>query len=222
MGLDMYLYRANLHGHSLRQACLVENYLDLQKWNTDNPDKTYSLMEWCHQDPAEIDPTALKDLEPEFKLGYAYWDDRKKYGHYRIFQQCGYWRKANQIHNWFVKNVQNDVDDCETYIVTKEQLEELKYVCEQLLSKIEMQDAKIQNGSRYVNGEMELIMEDGKTVANPEICAELLPSQGGFFFGSTDYDEYYVQDIKSTVKILDEVLSETDWETETICYSSSW
>lgn len=36
-----------------------------------------------------------------------------------------YWRKANQIHNWFVKNVQNDKDDCNRYLVTRKQLTEL-------------------------------------------------------------------------------------------------
>ena len=26
--------------------------------------------------------------------------------------RAAYWRKANQIHGWFVKNVQDDEDDC--------------------------------------------------------------------------------------------------------------
>ncbi len=39
------------------------------------------------------------------------------------FIEVGYWRKANQIHNWFVKNVQGGVDDCGYYGVTKEKLE---------------------------------------------------------------------------------------------------
>jgi hypothetical protein len=35
------------------------------------------------------------------------------------------WRKANAIHNWFVKEVQNGVDDCGTYDVTIAHLTEL-------------------------------------------------------------------------------------------------
>jgi hypothetical protein len=35
----------------------------------------------------------------------------------------GYWRKANHIHNWFVKNVQNAEDDCRDYYVSRENLE---------------------------------------------------------------------------------------------------
>ncbi len=66
------------------------------------------------------------------------------------------------------------------------------------------------------------MMEDGKVVTNPEMCAELLPTQGGFFFGSTDYDEWYVKDLENTIKMMTEVLEQTDWATQTICYSSSW
>ena len=29
-----------------------------------------------------------------------------------ITEELGYWRKANQIHRWFVENVQDGVDNC--------------------------------------------------------------------------------------------------------------
>ena len=34
-----------------------------------------------------------------------------------ISERIGYWRKANQIHNWFVENVQGGEDDCKKYYV---------------------------------------------------------------------------------------------------------
>jgi hypothetical protein len=33
--------------------------------------------------------------------------------------ELAYWRKANQIHNWFVKNVQNGQDNCMPYEVSE-------------------------------------------------------------------------------------------------------
>lgn len=45
----------------------------------------------------------------------------------------GYWRKANQIHGWFVQNVQNGEDDCKEYYVPRESLEELKATCLEVL-----------------------------------------------------------------------------------------
>ena len=38
---------------------------------------------------------------------------------------CAYWRKANQIHAWFVDNVQRGEDDCGDYYVSHEKLKEL-------------------------------------------------------------------------------------------------
>jgi hypothetical protein len=42
-----------------------------------------------------------------------------------IREEIGYWRKANAIHNWFVENVQNGVDECEEAYVEKADLENL-------------------------------------------------------------------------------------------------
>jgi len=36
-----------------------------------------------------------------------------------------YWRKANQIHGWFVHNIQDDEDDCEEYKVSFSELQHL-------------------------------------------------------------------------------------------------
>jgi hypothetical protein len=46
----------------------------------------------------------------------------------------GYWRKANAIHGWFVRNVQNNVDDCRVAYVHQEHLIELDTVCERVLN----------------------------------------------------------------------------------------
>jgi hypothetical protein len=48
----------------------------------------------------------------------------------------------------------------------------------------------------------------------------LLPTRGGFFFGSTDYDEGYYQDIADTIEIIDRCLKLPEkWSFE---YLSSW
>lgn len=138
------------------------------------------------------------------------------------FEEVGYWRKANAIHKWFVENVQDGEDDCGQYEVSKEQLEELLDVCKEVLDKAVMAPGKIVNGRRLTKDGWEDILEDGMTVLNPEVCEELLPTQCGFFFGSTDYDEYYLDNIKETVSILTKVLEETDFDEYKIYYSSSW
>ena len=101
--------------------------------------------------------------------------------------EVGYWRKDNHIHKWFVDNVQEGVDDCKTYYVAREQLQELKDLCLQVL-------------------------EDRNTTN--------LPRASGFFFGSTEIDEYYWESLTDTINIIDNCLSlPTNWEFE---YHSSW
>lgn len=52
---------------------------------------------------------------------------------------------------------------------------------------------------------------------NHNKAAELLP-----FFGGGEYDEYYFKQIKSTIKILDNVLKNPKYATADFYYQSSW
>lgn len=144
-----------------------------------------------------------------------------------IEESVGYWRKANAIHNWFVENVQDGVDDCKSYYVSTEQLEELLKLCKKVKKTAIMKHGQIQNGSRLENGEWKPIMEEGDYIENAEEIEELLPTTDGCFFGSTNYDEWYMQDIDYTIDLLKKLLKEekelnelgfySDFE-----YSSSW
>lgn len=85
-----------------------------------------------------------------------------------------YWRKANAIHGWFVREVQGGEDNCQETEVTAEQLEALL----KLVTKV----LKTKNAS-------------------------LLAPTPGFFFGSTDVDEDYWDDLEFTKKELTRVLA---------------
>lgn len=108
-----------------------------------------------------------------------------------IVLPVGYWRKANQIHDWFVRNVQDGSDDCKEYYVSREQLQELLETCDKVLD-------------------------------DPSLREELLPTASGFFFGSTDYDEYYEHDLRETSIMLTKILSDPRFERSDFTYTSSW
>ena len=60
----------------------------------------------------------------------------------------------------------------------------------------------------------------------PAVRANPLPTQSGFFFGPTEYDEWYEQNAKSTVEQLDRILSDipedaNPWDYE-FYYQASW
>lgn len=158
----------------------------------------------------------------EYKTRYYLFDKKKELGHLSLFEEIGCWRKANQIHNWFVQNVQNGCDNCECYEVTKEQLEELKNICEKVLEGSRLVKGKIVNEQNLENGKWVKCYVGGKYIEDPSVAMELLPTASGFFFGSTDYDQWYYRDLVNTVEIINNVLRTTDFEHEIVMYQSSW
>lgn len=135
--------------------------------------------------------------------------------------RAAYWRKANQIHSWFVQNVQNGKDDCREYIVSREQLQELLKLALTVQKQAKLVPAVIENGSESTNGGPFIpVFAMGEEISNKGVAEELLPTRGGFFFGSTAYDEYYMQDIENTVAQLEKALAMPgEWD---FYYSSSW
>jgi len=50
-----------------------------------------------------------------------------------IVATVGCWRKANQIHNWFVNNNQGGIDNCHEYYIGREDLQQLQKECQAVL-----------------------------------------------------------------------------------------
>lgn len=78
--------------------------------------------------------------------------DKTRFAGINIDVPMGYWRKSNQIHNWFVDNVQDGNDDCNTYYVSCEQLETLKGLCEQVLAHKSLAEDLLPTGAGFFFG----------------------------------------------------------------------
>lgn len=204
MGLDMYLNKyPRYKGTTPYQIDVMEAYFDLQTKHTQGEYLDYNLEKWCGYKESELPAQDVVDFyRAQYQHRYSAGDTEHLFGWMRVDQNVAYWRKANQIHAWFVDNVQDGEDNCGSYMVSKESLEELLGICKELKEKV-----------RY---------EDGYIVTNPEVCEALLPSREGFFFGDTDYDSDYMEDISRTIEMLEKILKETDFETEVVYYHSSW
>lgn len=111
---------------------------------------------------------------------------------YRHWKEVAYRRKANAIHRYFVENVQNWVDDCWDYLLSKDTLERLVDLCKKVLSSKDY-----------------------------SLAYELLPTRDWFFFGSTNVDELYAERLQYTVNTLKTIIKEFD-EKFNYYYSSSW
>lgn len=171
------------------------------------------VKRWDHQDPSKRYSVLVKRGD---KVDESIKSDRISY----VEEEVAYWRKANQVHQWFVENVQDGKDDCDTYYVSREKLADLVQVCKIVLAASRLVDGQVKNGERWEDGKWVPIMEDGQTIEDATIAASLLPTKSGFFFGGTDYDEYYYQDLKDTVEQLEPELAADDYGEYQ--YHSSW
>lgn len=107
-------------------------------------------------------------------------------------EEVAYWRKANQIRQWIVNNTEYEED----------------WNC----VPIEVDEEKLKE-----------LKQDCETVlADHSKASELLPTSSGFFFGDTEYDDYYYGDLRYTVEILDKILKETDFDKYQIEYEEWW
>ena len=136
-------------------------------------------------------------------------------------QELAYWRKANQIHYWFVKNIQDGKDDCGFYPVTKEKLQKLLDLCIQVKNSSELIKGIIINGYTFKNGKEFPCYEDGMIIKDNSTAENILPVYKGFFFGSYQYDQYYLKDIYYTIDVLTELINNYNFEFG-MYYHSSW
>lgn len=107
-------------------------------------------------------------------------------------EELVYWRKANQIRSWIVRNTDyNDDWDCEPFDLSKQTLEALYADCELVLN-------------------------------NHNKAQEIMPTSNGFFFGSDAYNEWYFENIKYTRDMIKHILETTDFEADTVYYYEWW
>ena len=165
MGLDMYLH-AKKYVEKINWQALQNN----DELSYDSPEAVFPLWNDI------VETAGMKDVAVDI------------YG-VHVEVTCAYWRKANQIHAWFVNNVQQGNDDCGEYYVSHEKLKSL----------------------------LDLV---NKALAERD--PNLLPPQAGFFFGGTDIDEWYWQDLKNTKAKLDRVFALPEMSKLSFYYTSSW
>lgn len=140
------------------------------------------------------DSTKDKNFAKILKLlGMTTKDVDKGSPHLDVYVTVGYWRKANSIHSWFVQNVQEGKDNCAKYYVPREALEKLM---KQAQLALEAYDA-----------------------GDTQDAEDLMTPKGGFFFGNTDINEWWREDMVRTIEIVERCLKLEGVE---FYYQSSW
>lgn len=114
-------------------------------------------------------------------------------------EEVVYMRKFNAVHNWMEQNLNDGVSTNCDY---------LPLTLEQL--------AGLRETMRQI-------------MSNPSLASELLPTAAGFFFGDTDYGDWYFQNLadaeKQIGKLLDDELTfmfQNPGQTRYLAYYSWW
>lgn len=196
MGLDQYWYgEKELSSKSIKERKVIEqlnNYpftaQDKERMRDDydylyvseySNQTLYNILNQVHYTGQIGDVKGLKSRID--KMGKPHWG---------IVSEVWYLRKANAIHNWFVQNAQDGVDDCGIYPI----------------------DNVLQS---FIN-DTSLVLND---TYKP---TDIMPTKSGFFFGGTDYDEWYYKDLKRTQRQFNKLLSKSRKGKWKYYYHSSW
>lgn len=142
-----------------------------------------------------------------------------------VDEEVMYWRKANHIHGWFVDNVQNGQDDCNSYYVDWDRLRELRDACYKVESASKLVEGSVYHGTVYdkehPNGAT--LRVPGRVIEDATVAKELLPTTTGCFFGNTEYDEEYLDEVVRTHAWVVGMLDDHELGVPgDIVYSSSW
>ena len=163
MGLDMYL-----EGSFSKRAYVQptdQQYADMREGKEVTVEKSQALID-------ALEATGLQNAPIEHYSNHLTY----------VFPIIT-WRKANQIHKWFVDNCQEGNDNCQRHWVSESDLEELLEIINEIL--------EIKDPTEKVTKAKELLPTDIE----------------GCCFGSEDYDDYYFEDLEKTKKVLDKLFT---------------
>ena len=112
-------------------------------------------------------------------------NDKGDRGEWKLGEELIYWRKANQIRKWIVDNLgYNEDADCEFFPIDKDDFENLIFDITKIL--------ECNKNERHVMAE------------------SIMPTSSGFFFGGTEYDEWYFKDLEYTKDEVQKVIDNWD------------
>jgi hypothetical protein len=79
---------------------------------------------------------------------------QKSFKIYNIDVEVLYWRKANAIHDWFVREVQAGVDDCQESYVSTEKLKILRDLCREVMANPEKANSILPTRNGFFFGDI--------------------------------------------------------------------
>lgn len=198
MGLDMYLYRSTKGRFSSRKKYYEEMNKHYNKWDPILRQIPIKNNGW-EFDEAKMTQEHRDNIEKEKEERDAIAVSTNYSPESRHEEEAHYWRKFNALHGYIVRTFADGEDTCQT---------------------IEIKD---ENGS-YKAGVKKildaLIKTKKKLDSGKKTNLEMMP-QEGFFFGSTEVDDWFKRDIEEALEYFQE-LYDSMGDEDVIYYEASW
>jgi hypothetical protein len=117
-----------------------------------------------------------------------------------IIEQVGYWRKFNALHNYIVNTFASGEDNCQQISLDEDDLRNILNT---------LQEAKY------------ILDSDASDEVKSDKLSDVFPTAEGFFFGATEYGDYYAECVDDTILLLTDLLDEFG-ELPDFYYQASW
>lgn len=213
MALIMYLTKAPRYDNTTaKEIMLIEDFLH---WRHENKIKSRyaceSFEQWGGIPESELPDKYTIEYYRQFLTKKSmYVEGVGQQMCDSIFDQLARFVKANQIFNWFVKNVMNNNVDQEYYEVTEAQLKSLLDVC-----------SEVRKGFTFVGTDS---YYGDKYEVNEEVASKLLPimEERGYFFGANKYGRAYVKQVIEAMDVIKNILETTDFDNEAVYFNAIW
>jgi hypothetical protein len=147
--------------------------------------------------------------------------------------EIGYFRKVNCLLPHF-----GYVGNCEYLEIEKSQIEDLVCKAKELLAvydtisyQLHLQNIEVNYYKEIYKDNKEMCDERCKPFLKKideiwkpfeEVAEQKLPTTSGCFFGSQEYRDWYVADLKEIVEIFEKILDETDFDVEQVLMYCWW
>lgn len=196
MGLDSYIFSIEKDGNTFDKYVETENYFRFYK-------------------EKKLSPPAIK-LE-KFNELLKRFNEKGS-----IFSEEMYWRKAWDIHKWFVNAAQDGVDDCEMHRpLTREDIVNFrKFVKEKCKNTSE--ECRVVEAYRYNDdGTTTLIPCDGVEVEYGDGKKKRISNEIPIIFNE-NYDDWDMMHYEDALEWCNDTLAEFDFDNKYLVYVSSW
>lgn len=161
-----------------------------------------------------------------------------EFGGITIKKCVAYWRKANAIHGWIVRNCANGVDECQEIYLSREDLLKLREAChiglqtrdnpepdDPMGNTINFTEGANTSAEQNVNNIMAIFAEQmAKRLSGVNTATEdnPIPPTEGFFFGSGNKDEWYYRELAETIETINALIASDPDDKYTYIYRASW